>query len=489
MRTRRILLPLFSLTLLCALPIDAVAQSQNSGPLSRILIDFLGASVRMRSADTTPATAGNPHEAHYFPGFVQEVAPFELNKSLVSQLSTFPLGSSSSGFVYNRDPVTGALTPASRSFGPSFAERPLTAGKRNFNAGVNFQRASYDSFEGQNLDDDSIKFYLRHNDCCVAGSNNPTAVTDGTPFFEGDLVESALSLKLDTNTVSIFANYGLTNNFDVGVAIPFVRVNLEATGAATIDRVATGASTLIHSWDGQGQTVRTVPAVGGSASGLGDILLRAKYNYLKTDTASLASSLDLRLPTGDEDNLLGTGSTQAKLLFIAAVEKDRWAPHVNVGYTFSSGSLSAEVRNIVVPQFGTTTNPPQTSLETLTPPPIDLSLPDEFNYVIGMDVAATTRVTLAVDLIGRVLRDVTRFDVSPSTFSFRTANTLPLQTTSRDQFNISGVGNLNLALLAIGGKVNLGSTLLLSASVLIPVSDGGLKPKITPVIGFDYVFK
>jgi hypothetical protein len=32
------------------------------------------------------------------------------------------------------------------------------------------------------------------------------------------------------------------------------------------------------------------------------------------------------------------------------------------------------------------------------------------------------------------------------------------------------------------------TNLLLTANVLFPLSDGGLRPKITPVVGLDYAF-
>ena len=46
------------------------------------------------------------------------------------------------------------------------------------------------------------------------------------------------------------------------------------------------------------------------------------------------------MPTGDKDDLLGTGATQAHLFFIASGEYGRWSPHVNFGYTFSNGEAS-----------------------------------------------------------------------------------------------------------------------------------------------------
>ena len=40
----------------------------------------------------------------------------------------------------------------------------------------------------------------------------------------------------------------------------------------------------------------------------------------------------------------------------------------------------------------------------------------------------------------------------------------------------------------VGAKINVARTLLLNANVLFPMTDGGLKPKPTLVLGLDYVF-
>jgi hypothetical protein len=47
---------------------------------------------------------------------------------------------------------------------------------------------------------------------------------------------------------------------------------------------------------------------------------------------------------------------------------------------------------------------------------------------------------------------------------------------------------VNLLLGVVGAKINIAKTLLLNANVLFPMSDGGLKPKPTLVLGLDYVF-
>jgi hypothetical protein len=49
-------------------------------------------------------------------------------------------------------------------------------------------------------------------------------------------------------------------------------------------------------------------------------------------------------------------------------------------------------------------------------------------------------------------------------------------------------GSLTSVLGVVGGKINLGGTFLLNVTLLFQMNDAGLKPKPTPVIGFDYVF-
>ncbi len=481
--------PLLIAFLLISVLVPGTARAQASDvPLSQVLFDLLLDSVIMRS--TTATVAGNPHEAHYIPGLTQSDVPFELNKALVSQLSTFPIGSSSGGFAYNVDPATGAITPASSSFGPSFAERPLSIGRGRYNFGFNYQHARYKSFEGVDLKDGSLSFLLRHNNCCPPTNNRPKEVTDLTPFFEGDLVRTALSLTLKSDTATVSGNYGVTDSMDVGVVIPIVRVDLRASTRSTIIRLSTGVPgpsdpdpSNLHSWDGLGATVRDLPQRGGSASGLGDVLFRAKYVFMKRPTAGAAVGADVRLPTGDQENLLGSGATQARFLFIGAGSAGNLSPHVNFGYTFSSGELASSLTDFRVPAV-------QGSdvLAGLTPAGTSLTVPDEVNYTFGFDYAATPKVTAAFDLIGRTLRGIHRFEVSNSSFNYVRVNETQVRTTSLPEVNLADAGRLNLLLGAAGVKVNVSGTMLFTASLLFPITSNGLRPQVTPVIGFDYGF-
>src|SRR2546422_8918719 len=149
----------------------APARAQNL-PLAQLLPDLI-----LREIVLLPGPPP-PHVAHFSPlsndvnnPVVSIVQSF--NMQMATQFSTFPLGSSSGGMTYVFDESVGTLRRGSASFGPLFGERALTIGRRKISAGFNYQRTPYDTFEGQDLRNGSIKFYLRHNDCCTGSPNAP----------------------------------------------------------------------------------------------------------------------------------------------------------------------------------------------------------------------------------------------------------------------------------------------------------------------------
>ena len=118
------------------------------------------------------------------------------------------------------------------------------------------------------------------------------------------------------------------------------------------------------------------------------------------------------------------------------------------------------------------------------------AFPDEWNYTFGIAVAAHPKLTLGFDIRGRTIRDMPRFVLDTTTYPNRGPGlTLPTASVSvPDEFVDPSRGNLNQLLGVIGGKINLGGTFLLNLTLLVPMNDAGLKPNLTPVVGFDYVF-
>jgi hypothetical protein len=463
------------------LPHRAWAQEEPLAGLIKGLFDRATINV------PTPLPSGVivQHQPHFIVGESLKLTTREVNVALASQLATFPLASSSGGFSFSVND-RGEQTPTSLTFGPAFAERGVTIGRNKLNVGFTFQRTSYTSFEGMELDSGSLSFIREHNDCCPAGAGSPSNATNFNPEFERDLLRSSLTASIDTNTTAFFANYGVTNRLDVGLAVPFVNVSIDARVDAEILRTGSGSANTTHSFDASGASIASF-AESGSATGLGDILLRAKYNFLRSQSTALAAALDVRLPTGDEDELLGTGATQTKLFFVASGDYGAFSPHVNFGYTFSSGDASAEATSF---DLDAATYALSTIPGGLTPGDVDLSVPDEVNYTFGFNVAAGPRVTLGFDVHGRTIRDVARFALQDNSYPNRFPGAIPTAAfTAEDEFSVeSRSGNLNLLLGVVGGKFNLANTLLLNVTVLFPLTDDGLKPNPTPVVGFDYVF-
>ena len=464
------------------------AQESTAPPqLSDLLPDLILRGI------TLPRPGNNElsHEAHFSPVDANELnnpavaVVGSFNKLMIAQLSTFPVGSSAGGFTYTFDESLGTFRRASRSFGPAFAERAITIGRRRLSAGITYQHTAYDSFEGQTLDDGSIKFYLRHQECCSPGSGSsggggggggsggggaqgPTTTPNGTrlsPAFEGDLIEAALSLKAKTDTVALFGNYGLTDRWDAAIVVPLVHVNLDATVNATILRLATANSPLTHTFEaGNANATQKSFHESGSATGLGDILLRTKYRLLTLPGGGIAAAVDVRLPTGDVDKLLGAG-TQTKVLLIASGGGQWFAPHVNLGYSFSRGEVGSSG---FLAQFGGSE-----------------SLPDEINYAVGSEIIVNPKLTVNADVVGRTLRSSGRLDVMTKTFDYQGPTSV--QTVQFSEFE-GRSGNMNLALGAIGFKFNPVGDILISGNVLFPLTQAGLRSRLTTVVGLDYAF-
>jgi hypothetical protein len=460
------------------------AQSNDAG-LARLVPNLILQGITLPGADDP----GRPHAGHFTlgnPTFGGSQPPSRVDESaklavaafgdrLRAQFANVPLGSSTGGFTYTFDEASGAYTRSSPSFGPAFTERATTIGRRRLSLGVNYQHSSFDTFGGQNLKDGSIKFYLPHTDCCNAVTPPPSPQV---PFFEGDVIEAALTLKATTDTVALFANYGVTDRFDVGVAVPITRVDVDASARATILRLSTAATPLVHSFvEGQNVSEKTFSSA-GTATGIGDIVLRTKYNFLPVGaglaSAGVAVAFDLRLPTGNEDDLLGMGTPQGKFSLILSSRNDRVSPHINVGYLVS-GMGNTD------PLYGFD--------------PVGVS--DEFSYAGGLEIVAHPKLTILADVLGRTLKDAGdlnleaksfRFLPTPTATSIATSTTNPLTGLPYQELAFQRGRNLTLTLGSTGLKYNPSGNLLIAANVLFPLSNAGLRDKLTFALGVDYAF-
>jgi hypothetical protein len=436
--------------------------------------------------------SGADHQTHFFAALGdQGQAAFALNKLMVLQLDTFPLPTSSGAFVATFDPQTHLFKPVSKSFGPGYAERALTNGRGHFQFGMNYQQVSFSSFEGFNLKGGSnnITYALQHNDCCPPVNNPPAP---GNPTFEDDTITIQPTIDISSNTTSPYFSYGVNDRWDVGVVVPVVHVSLSTTVNATLYRLGeacpqAGTPAIIHTWDGTCNPNKAPVQMSGNATGIGDVDIRTKYRFLDGAQGGLAVGLDVRVPSGNKDQLLGTGATRAKLMAIWSGEFSRFSPHANLGYTYSHGDLSSATTQLPALNPATQpTNPAtgsQISLASAQSLGGSLKVPNELNYTAGADVVVHPLLTVWADVIGRTVFNVERFDALPTTYSGS------LGSINVNNFQSSGLGNLNLVLGAVGAKFNIPHTqLLLTGNVVFPLTQSGLRPNVTPVIGLDYSF-
>jgi len=424
------------------------AAAQSSGGLAGLLLRFFSPeNPVVLQPNPNPALS---HAAHFVSQPNAQALLQELNQGIATQLSTFPLGSSSAGFTYTFDETLGVYNRTTQSFGPIFAERPLTAGKGKLSFGVNYQHGTWDRLQGQDLRGDDLNLYLTHEDVDHNGS------TVGL-WFEGDLIRADLSIDLKTDTTVLFANFGLTERLDLGVAVPFQHVDLSATILTSVDPVATSADPfVVHQFEG-GATSKTFTE-SGSASGIGDVVARAKWNFLRKGSFAMAAAADLRLPTGDEEDLLGSGATQAKLFLVVGGSPGRFSPRASAGYTFSSGGSE-----------------------------FTGDLPDEISYTAGFDLVPFSRLSISADFLGRTLLDTSYVVDTEETYNYRLRLDPTVRSVTRPTVG-SQTGNLDLFLASVGFKLNPVGRLLLMGNLLIALGNNGLQDEVTPVFGIDYTF-
>jgi hypothetical protein len=349
-------------------------------------------------------------------------------QTLIAGTTTFPVATGAGGFTWRFDPGLGTFTRRSESFGPLFAERPLTNGRRKLSIGVTFQHIEWDSVDGQSLDNFVIEDF-----------------DDGSFQIH---IGSRLHLRTERTTVS--ATYGLTDRIDVGADIPFARMSVS------------GANLFSVTFPGEEQFTQRDVEFDATSSGLSDVLLRGKVLAFSRSGVDAAALVNLRLPTGDADNLLGVGTLQTKLMAVLSVTRGPVASHLNIGYLFGGEGL----------RFA-----PDPNLNPPTPRLVDAHPTDEFDYTVGADIAASPWLTIAGDVIGRSLRHSAEFVLEP--FEFGPPTNVLLKIVP---------GTVNLVLGTVGCKVRVGGMWLVTGGVVFSLSDNGLTSHVTPVVGVERAF-
>lgn len=420
----------------------------------------------------------NPAFSHFahFIGSSQSILNQTVSTAIATQLVTLPIISPSSGFTYKYDRDTGAFVRTTTSLGPIYTERAETIGRGKFSFGTSYQRFRFSNLDGINLH--KIPAVFTH----VPGTGPGGAVEP----YEADVISTVNNIDLNMDQTLLFGTVGITDRIDVSVAVPIVDVRMGASSYATIIRVsgptfvpAPGVPPVPnpHEFDASG-SLTNVYTSNGSASGIGDVTFRVKGNVFSNANLAVALGIDLRAPTGNAREYLGSGATGIKP-FLAISGRHRFSPHINLGYGWNGQSILAG--NIT----GTTvTEDASDNVIVQNGPAIKHNLPRQFIYAVGADAGVTGRLTVSFDYLGQTL-----FNAPQAFLSNFTTQNIPGGTGALTLPTISGgVDTIGLNNAAFGLKYNLFGKLLLIGDVLFSLDNKGLQQTVTPLVALSYEF-
>ena len=324
-------------------------------------------------------------------------------------VGTIAVPTAGSGFVYRFNSDLGSFERASASFGGFFIDRALTIGRGQASFTVTYDSVRFDAIDGHDLRDGTL----------VATASRLRG--EAVPFDA-----ETLQLRLRASRVIATAQVGVADRLELGVAAPIVTLRMDGQRVDTY------------------RSARSVQATASAtATGLGDMLVRAKYALWTRASDGLSVGGELRLPTGDADQLLGTGAAAFKPRVIGSFERQRLSLHGEAGYVIG------EIAN-------------------------------GFEYGGAVTVAAHPALTLAFELLSQ-----------------QQGAAGELTTVVAPHPTLAGVDTIRLTALdderartiaTFGFKWNVASTWLVAFNVSRALTSAGLTAGWSPAVTVDYSF-
>jgi hypothetical protein len=381
-----------------------------------------------------PANLGKPILAI---GSVGSAVAAAMGEEILSESAVVPVPSGSAGFAYTYNPNLNVFERQSIGLGTVFNERVNTVGRGVLAVGATYIRQDFDEYNGEDLS------HLRVR----------RGLFTRSPFLgvlvESGAVDATLDLDVTTNTVALWATYGLTDWLDLSFLLPITEIDLRAR--STIRQASPTLLSDLPAFipDSQCSTQRAIQnqcriadfitlrqgtrftvaertdVVDESKTGVGDLLMRTKARFFEGTWGAFGGITEFTFPSGEKDNYLGDGAFKARflLLYSLSLFENRLNFHLNGG-----GRVTTET-----------------------------SRKNTLEYGSAVDVRVTEQLSLIAELIGS-------WRVEPEG--------LP------DNF-IDG---------AFGLKVNLFRGLIASASFRIPATDDGLRSDLVYLAGLEYDF-
>jgi hypothetical protein len=434
-----------SLVVMFAMPAAATAQDSEAAALATLVQDVFGPrGLTVHSDALLPD--GSTHSAHFNSAFQSNFRQF--NIALASQLTSVPLPSPASGFTYRFDPTTGTFARSTQSFGPILADRAETIGRGKIVFGYNYQFFSFDALESVDLR--RIPALFTHDDYQLGGGRADVVVTNNA-------IEASVA------QFTGLVTYGVHDRVELSVALPVVRTRLAVASDAVIRRFGTAPGTSVHYFPDDtapgGIGDHQLFTAQGSATGVGDMVLRTKATIARSGHRGIAAGVELRMPSGDEDDLLGSGAWGVRPFGVLSFTYRRVSPHVNIGYQWNGASAIA--------------GDPKTGQKE--------DLPDRVTAAIGADFGMSDRLTLAFDVLTNRVISSPRLQVHQFQVQGPLGSAVfdDIGFTEDSYFTTSG---------SVGLKLNVAAGLLVNFNVRFNATSGGLTDRLVPLLGIEYGF-
>lgn len=318
----------------------------------------------------------------------------------------------------------GLLVPDAESFGAVFIERPETLGRHRVFVGFAYQNFTMSAIDGIKLGSFPVVLFY--------------------PYGGGVYTVTQNRLEIRAGQYTAIASAGVSNRVDLTISVPFSRIAM----ASTVNGTEYGPGNATASFN------QYLP---GRAGGISDVVVGTKVQFLDRKNIRVAAGVDVRLPTGDELNFLGSGTLGLRP-YIAIARHGRLSPHANVGYQWNGNSIL-----------------------NATDSGAKQRLPTSFFYAAGVNVLGGKRWVVMADLLGRQFFDAPRLS-SPTqrTYPAPIGPALSVQPNPHADYNATD--------LSLGFKVQTVKKLVLTGNVTIPLNDGGLRAKAVPLVGLAYTF-
>ncbi len=399
------------------------------------------------TADPDNPASIQAHGSHFVPSAVSANGSLILflGSAIGANIGNLPISATSSGTTFRLQ--AGVPVPTSTSAGPIFAERAQTMGRGRVFVGAGVSVFHFKSLRGVPLDNVHLNFTHVNADfpgCDSVFGGDCSRM--GIPQLENDVIGLDLNLGVNVRATTLALTYGLTDRIDIGVALPLVTVSVQGVSNA---QVIPFGPNIAHFFAGtvDNPVLTASRFEEGSATGLGDVAVRAKLGVSESARARFAILADARLPTGNKDNFLGSGNYALRGVGIVSAQFGNFSPHANVGYLYRSGALNN----------------------------------DYFLATAGFDHLLAPWATLAVDLVSELQVGVNRLRLpGPVVYDapfHRTVQPSSIPNSPDDLING-----------AVGFKFLTGPGLTIVTNALIPLNRGGLRPDVAWTASLEYNF-